>query len=119
MATKWKMKHGDSLWLDIVPIDTIDNVDPTWPGTWTGLWTAKTALADVVPVASGNLIPFDGTGGRPNIPGKFRLEITSEPTDTTPIPIGDYLLSIEIYNSLTTFRKEIAQDKLIVSQDGV
>lgn len=118
---KWKMKYADSLWLDVEPEsgNSIDDIDPTWPGTWSGKYTVKTNLSDVTPIDSGALILFDGLNGRDNIPGKFRMSIDSAPSNTNLIPIGSYKLTIEIFNGLTTFRREVAQDTLTVSQEGI
>jgi hypothetical protein len=119
MANKYKMKRGDSLWLDVVPTEAIDSIDATWPGTWSAKWNVKVALTDETPVAEGDCILFDGLAGRPDTPGKFRAVIDSVPTDATPIPNGNYIITIEVYNGLTTFRKEVAQDKLVVGQEGL
>jgi hypothetical protein len=123
MATKWKMKRADSLWLDVVPdsATSIDTVDATWPGTWSGKFTVKNNLtdADADAILADDLVLFDGANGRPNTPGQFRLTIDSVPTNGTPIPNGTYELTVEIYNGLTGFRKEVAQHQLVVSQEGV
>jgi len=114
----WEMNAGDSLWLDITPDESIDSVNSVWPGTWAGTWTAKETL-DGPAINSGDLILFDGLAGRPNTPGKFRLEIGRKTENATPLPVGTYILSVEITNEDSVFRKEIAQDKLKVKAEGV
>lgn len=118
MAT-WTMKYGDSLWLDITPVESIDSIDSTWPNNWSGTWKVKEKVTDTDAIESGDLILFDGLNGRDNIAGKFRLIIEPTPDDATPIPVGEYKLCIEIYNSNAKFRKEIAHDKLKIIAGGV
>ena len=115
----YKMIYGDSFWIDVTPKVSIDTIDSNWPGTWAGRWTVKEALTDETPLEEGALILFDGLDGRELSPGKFRVEIDRIPENSNPLPIGDYILSIEITNELTEFRREVAQDALKVSQDGV
>jgi hypothetical protein len=114
---KWPNKHGDSFWLDVA-VD-ITTVDAVWPGTWTASWTVKTALADLVPVASGTLVPWDGTSGTTNIPGQFRIIIDPISDGGPDIPNGTYFLTVEVRNTGKKFKKEVLQDKLVISQEGV
>jgi hypothetical protein len=115
--TTWPHKHGDSFWLDVKC--SIAPVNKVWPGTWFASWTVKTALADLTSVASGTLIPWDGTNGTTNIPGQFRLIIDPISDGGPNIPNGTYFLTVEIRNSDKKFKKEVIQDTLVVSQEGV
>lgn len=111
-----KFKHGDSIWIDvkakITPITP--DLANDWPGDWEGSFSIKTNLADANPVtvsAAGSMVVTA-------TPGKFAIRVDPTPDNATPVPNGTYFVTAEIRNPPLKFKQEVAQDKLIIQQEG-
>lgn len=105
----YKRKQADSLFIDI-PFKAWKTIDDTWVN-WTGLWTIRASL-DTAVILSGTL-------SRSDTAGTFNLRIGPVTTSGwATLPVGQYVLTIEINNATADFRIE-DQPKLTVTAQGV
>lgn len=101
-----KYKSGDSIWYNV--IGDITQIDPNWTN-WSGSWDLLTALG-TPPVATGLL-------SRTSTPGHFLLQVPLSSSAT--LSVGNYLLCAQVENLTVDFRKEVAQIKISIQQQGV
>lgn len=101
-----KLIQGDSLWLDI-PGD-ISGIDPTW-ANWSGTWTISTTIGSPA-LVTGSLI-------KTTIDGQYRLQVS--PIESASLSVGTYYLCVQVDNATVSYRKEILQEKLVISPQGV
>lgn len=115
---RYSIHQGDSLWLDVS--GTITGIDADWPGTWTGTWAVVSAITDdaiAAPLASGNLIPYDGIQLPTTVPGQFRLAIPK--ATTAALADGNVFLVVKVANDTTGYSEIVYQDKLTVIKAGI
>ncbi len=103
---KYEIKQGDCFWLDAT--GEVSSVDATWEH-WEAKWTIAATIGGTV-LASGSAI-------RTTTTGKFRIQVA--PSVTAPLATGDYYLCVQVDNTTVDYRKEIAQDKLVIKPQGV
>jgi len=105
----YKRKQADSLFIDI-PFKAWKTIDPTWTN-WTGIWT--------VSATAGSTVLLSGTIARSATAGTFNLRIGPVTTSGwSTLPVGNYVLSIEINNDSADYRYE-EQSKLTIATQGV
>ena len=105
----YKRNQGDSLWMTGT-CQQVDGIDPLW-NNWSGAWNV-TAVDGGPVLVSGNLL-------------KHATEkifyVRSGPV-TTPgwaaLPVGTYLLTMQIDNSVVDYRHE-EQVKLVIRAQGL
>lgn len=107
-----KLIKGDSLWLDAS--GDVASIDTTW-ANWRGKWSIVPTIGGI-PTHTGDLVKSNTTTG------VFRLQVT--PDQSATLALGVHYLIIQIERSPDNFvtidyRKEIAQDKLVVSAQGL
>ena len=107
-----KLIQGDSLWLDIT--SDVASIDTAW-GNWRGKWA-------IVPTVGGTATQSGDLVKSGTITGSFRLQLT--PAESATLALGVHYLIIQVERSPDNFvtidyRKEIAQDKLVVSAQGI
>ena len=101
-----KLIQGDSLWLDIT--GDVASQDPDW-NNWTGHWAIVPTIGGT-PAASDTLIKTATIG-------KFRLQVST--TVSAGLSVGNYFLVVQVENVTADYRKEIAQEKLVVQAQGI
>lgn len=98
--------QGDSYFLDFKTASY-----PTFDVNWTGSWSIVDALGSAgSSVASGSLAISSDS--------KF-LEMRIAPADTEAIPPGDYYLVVQVENTTLSFRREIVQETLEITDQGI
>jgi hypothetical protein len=107
-----KLIQGDSLWLDIT--GDVASIDTTW-ANWRGKWSIVPAIGGI-PTHTGDLVKSA------TVTGSFRLQLS--PVESATLALGTHYLIIQVERSVDAFvtvdyRKEIAQDKLVVSVQGI
>jgi hypothetical protein len=81
----------------------------TFDDNWYGNWAIVQALGDA-PVSSGVMNrSLDQTA----------MELRIKPSDTDPIPVGTYILVVELSNDAIEFNKEVMQDQFKITAQGV
>jgi hypothetical protein len=103
---KYENKQGDSFWLAIS--GDIAQVDPTW-ANWSGEWGIVAKIGDT-PLVSGSL-------AKETAIGEFRFQLSL--AASASLPLGNYYLILQISNVTADYRKEISQDKFIVTAQGL
>ncbi len=106
MALKHTIIQGDSYAYDFSSPSV-----PTFDGDWSGTW----GIVDVLGVGNNVL----ATGALAISTDSTKLEMRIAPADTDSIPVGSYILVVEITNSAAGFNQEVMQDKLTITAQGV
>jgi hypothetical protein len=103
---KHEIKQGDSLWLDVT--GEVADIDSVW-ANWSGKWSIVSTIGGAS-LAGDNLIKTATTG-------KFRLQVPT--LVSAGLTVGEYYLCVQVENTVADYRKEIAQDRLKVTAQGI
>ena len=88
---------------------SFSETDITFDDTWSGVW----AILDNV----GGTVIEQGTLTESTDSLKLLLRIKD--TDTDDIPVGNYVLVVEISNSVTGYSSEVIRDLFIIQKQGI
>jgi len=87
-----------------------DGIDSFLSG-WIGRWSIVDKIGSGgVSVASGTLAP-SGDGAK--------MELRIKPSTTEAVEVGAYTLVVELANSSLNFKREVMQDKIIITKQGI
>lgn len=115
----YKRIQGDSLWIDI-QCDDVNTIDPSigaWPTNWSGKWEIDTSPA-LTGIITGNTDDNATMFKSATTPGLFQLRIGPSKAGWNALPVGTYILTIEIRNQIVDYCKE-QQCKLTISAQGI
>lgn len=111
MATKHSCVQGASYAYDF----SCDEI-PTFDVNWGGSWAIVSSLDDV---SDGNDIVTLASGTLAISGDTTKLEMRIAPADTQIIPVGSYILVVEVVNATIGFSNEIMQDDFDVTEQGI
>jgi hypothetical protein len=101
-----KVKQGNSLWYDLTgDITKIDSVWANWSSSW--------AIVDVI----GNIPLASGASYKTATPGHFIAQVP--PVDTLGLPVGNYLLLLQVENVTMNWRDEKDPIKITITPQGI
>lgn len=109
MATH-KIIQGDDYAYDY-SLSSYKTLDAGWGGTWAIIRKSEFGTDSITPLATGAITVSSD---------KKRLQVRVLPDDTESIPLGAiYMLIVEATNDSINFRREIAQDSLSITAQGI
>lgn len=99
-----KIVQGDSYWKDFSSPDV-----STFDADWTGSWAIASTIGGTA-LASGSLTKSTDTS-------KFYLRVP--PSATASLPVGSYYLIVQIVNTVLGYKKEIQQEQITITAQGI
>lgn len=98
------LTQGDSYEQDYESMDV-----KTFDDTWTGMW-AITAKIGTAPIAYGTLALSDD---------KKLIMLRILPEETKLLPVGKYVLAVQISNDTLSFKKEVTREAFEIQRQAI